>query len=99
MMFNDVANLIGQSSNGVNAIGDPVIEETSRRVFVKVSSIGLKRKLEAQEAGLKLEWKFTLSDVAEYNGEEIIEYKATRYNIVNAYITDAQRVDLIAARY
>ena len=99
MMFNDVANLISQSSNGVNAIGDPVIDETMRRVFVKVSSIGLKRKLEAQEAGLKLEWKFTLADVAEYNNEEIIEYKGTRYNIVNAYITDTQRVDLIAARY
>lgn len=97
-MLNDVANLIAQTET-VNEIGDSIATETSRQVFVQVASIGLKRKMEAMEQGLKLQWKFTLSDMAEYQNEPIIEYHGERYNIVNVYITDDQRVDLTAARY
>ncbi|MBE6955672.1 MAG: hypothetical protein E7449_07190 [Ruminococcaceae bacterium] len=96
-MLYDVANLIARTSEE-NDIGDLIYTESPRQVYVEVSSIGLKRKMEAMAAGLKLEWKFTLSNVAEYGDEEIIEYKGKRYNIVNVYITDMLSVELIAAR-
>lgn len=98
-MFNDVAVLISKTSAGVNEIGDISYQETKRQVFVRVSSIGLKRKMEAMASGLTLAWKLTLSDVAEYKDEEVIEYKGARYNIVNVYITDNNEVDLTLARY
>lgn len=98
-MFDDVAVLIAQSGVTVNEIGDTIYQETPRQVFVRVSSIGLKRKMEAMASGLQLAWKLTLSDAAEYKDEEIIEYNGVRYNIVNVYITDNHEVDLTLARY
>lgn len=97
-MCEDVAKLISQTAS-VNEIGDTIYQDVPRQVFVKVSSIGLKRKMEALASGLQLAWKFTLFDIAEYNNEEIIEYKGVRYNIVNVYITDQHEVDLTVARY
>lgn len=97
-MQNDVIKLIAQTVN-VNAVGDSIMTETEREVFAKVESIGLKRKLEAQEAGLKLAYKFTLSDAYEYEDEEILEYKGIRYNIVNVYINQFQEPELLTAKY
>ena len=97
-MENDVIKLIAQTVT-VNAVGDSIMTETEREVFAKVESIGLKRKLEAQEAGLKLAYKFTLSDAYEYEDEEILEYKGTRYNIVNVYINQFQEPELLTAKY
>ena len=68
-MQNDVIKLTAQEVT-VNAVGNSLMTETEREVFAKVESIGLKRKLEAQEAGLKLAYKFTLSDAYEYEDED-----------------------------
>ena len=97
-MQNDVITLIKREMT-VNSIGDPIPKETERDVFAKVESIGLKRKLEAQEAGLKLAYKFTLSDAYEYEDEEILEYNGNRYNIVNVYINQFQQPEILTAKY
>ena len=97
-MQNDVITLIRREMT-TNGIGDSIPEETEREVFAKVESIGLKRKLEAQEAGLKLAYKFTLSDAYEYEDEEILEYNGIRYNIVNVYINQFQQPELLTAKY
>ena len=97
-MQNDVITLVKQTMT-TSAGGDSIPTETSREVFAKVESIGLKRKLEAQEAGLKLAYKFTLSDAYEYEDEEILEYRGTRYNIVNVYINQFQEPELLTAKY
>lgn len=98
MLFADTAKLISQTFT-INSIGDSIPTETSRTVFVEVQSIGLKRKVEAMNAGLKIERKFILSDIAEYQGEAILEYNNERYNIVNCYINDDQQVELTCGRY
>ena len=97
-MQNDVIKLVAQTVT-VNAVGDSIMQETEREVFAKVESVGLKRKLEAQEAGLKLAYKFTLSDEYEYEDEEILEYKGTRYNIVNVYINQFAEPEILTAKY
>lgn len=98
MICPDVVTLIAQTFTE-NDAGDSIPTESERTVYCDVQSIGLKRKLEAMEAGLKLEYKFVLSDVAEYEGENILEYKGTRYNIINAYTTEQHSVELVTARY
>lgn len=98
MLFSEVANLISQVYT-VNSIGDSIPTETSRQVYVEVHSIGLKRKIDALATGLNVDLKLILSDVAEYADEKIVEYKGTRYNVKNVYITDAQRVELDVGRY
>ena len=83
----------------VNAIGDSIPTETMRLVYAECKSIGLKRKIEAEQAGLKLENKFILSNVAEYQDEEILEYNGKRLNIVNVFCTDEGTVELTTARF
>ena len=98
MLYSDVANLISQTYT-VNSVGDPVATETSRQVYVEVKSLGLKRKIEAMATGLNIEFKLILSDIAEYNGEKIVEYKSVRYNVVNVYVADDQSVELTLGLY
>lgn len=97
-MQNEVIKLIKQTIT-VNSAGDSIPGETEREVFATVESIGLKRKLEAMEAGLKLEYKFTLEDEYEYDGEEILEYNGVRYNIVSVFINRFKQPELLTARY
>ena len=97
-MQNEVVKLIAQTMT-VNTAGDSIAVETEREVFAKVESIGLKRKLEAMEAGLKLEYKFTLEDEYEYDDEELLEYNGKRYNIVNVFINSFKQPELLTARY
>lgn len=97
MLYSDVANLIAQTYT-VNSIGDAVPTETSRRVYVEVKSLGLKRKIEAMATGLNVEFKLILADVQEYNDEKIVEYKSVRYNVLNVYVADDQSVELTVGR-
>lgn len=95
-MITDVCKLIKQIPS-VNDIGDVIMAETEREVFCKVLSIGLKRKVEALTAGLKLSFKIILSDYAEYEEEEILEYKGIRYNVVSTYIAEDNSIELMLA--
>ena len=97
-MQNDVITLVKQTMT-TSAGGDSIPTETTRDVFAKVESIGLKRKLEAQEAGLKLAYKFTLSDEYEYEDEEVLEFNGKRYNIVNVFINEFRQPELLTARF
>lgn len=97
-MQNEVVKLIKQTYT-LNDVGDAIAAETEREVFAKRESIGLKRKLEAEEAGLKLAYKFTLADEYDYDNEEILEYNEERFNIVNVFITSTREVELTTARF
>lgn len=96
--MNDIITLVTQSYT-VDSAGDSIATETTKDVFAERRSIGMKRKMEAMDAGLKLEHKFILADEYEYSGEEILVYNGIRYNIVNSFITDDRRVELTTARF
>lgn len=98
-MINATAiKLIGQTFT-INAVGDSIPAETGRVVYAEHKSIGLKRKIEAEQMGLKLTDKFVLSNAAEYHGEEVLEHNGRRYNIVSVYIADDESVELTTARF
>lgn len=97
-MMNDELKLIRQRMTTSDA-GDSIPTERARTVFCERKSIGLKRKLEAEEAGLKLEHKFVIQDEMDYRGEDICEFHGRRYNIVNVFVNDDHTVELTAARY
>lgn len=98
MVFAQTAKLISQSYT-INSVGDSIAVETKREVFVEFQSIGLKRKIDAMATGLNVEFKLTLSDIAEYQDEKVIEYDNKRYNIQNVFIRDDQRVELTVGPY
>ena len=98
MLYADVANLIAQTYT-TSSIGDAVATEVVRQVYVEVKSIGMKRKIEALAAGLNVSFKLVLADVQEYNGEKIVEYRGTRYNVLDVYVADDQSVELTVGLY
>lgn len=98
MLNADAIKLIKQTFS-VNEYGDSIPTETIREIYAEVKSIGLKRKIEAEQMGLKLDLKFVLSNVAEYQDEEILEFHGKRLNIVNVYVTDEEKVELTTARF
>ena len=93
MLFAQTCNLITQVFT-VNSVGDSIATETSRMVFCEFQSIGLKRKIDALATGLNVEFKLILKDLAEYDGESIVEYGGTRYNVKNVFIRDDQLLEL-----
>lgn len=82
--MNEVLLLI-QQTQGVEEYGDPVVTETAREVFAKLSSIGQKEFYQAHAVGLQPEMKFVLADYLDYEGEALAEYDGQRYRILRTY--------------
>lgn len=61
-------------------------EETKRMVYCTVRSVGYNEFYRALENDLHPTLVFTLSDLAEYNGEKIVEYESRRYRVVRVYL-------------
>lgn len=96
--FDNIAWLIAQTTT-VNDVGDSIAAESKRMVYVCVKSVGMKRKIEAEQIGLKLEYKFILADNTEYDGEQIIEFNGKRYNIVDVYSAPDNKLELLVKRF
>lgn len=94
----DVIDLIAQTFN-VNAIGDQIATETRRTVYAVVDSYVAKRKIENLSAGTKPEIKFLISNRADYEGEQIVEYAGARYNVTAVAFKDNDVVELTARIY
>ena len=69
----------------VNAAGDTVMEETRRRVWAEMKSVGASYKLQAQAAGMRPKYRFLLSDYMLYKGEERMEYNGEQLRIIDTY--------------
>jgi SPP1 family predicted phage head-tail adaptor len=65
--------------------GDLVTTETTRDVFAKLGSIGMKEFYQAQAVGLQPELKFVLADYLDYEGETLVEYNGQRYRVLRTY--------------
>ena len=82
--MNDVITLI-QQTRGVDDYGDPVITESARDVFARLSSIGQQEFYQAHAVGLKPEIKFVLADYLDYDGESLVQYEGQRYRVLRAF--------------
>lgn len=82
--MNDVIQLIKQSCS-TDEYGDPVITQSSRQVFCRVDSVGMKEFYQAAATGLKPEIKFVLVDYLEYQGERFVEYGGSVYHVLRTY--------------
>lgn len=98
MILDDVVTLIREEITA-NAAGDSIATEHRRQVYVGVKSIGATRKIEAEQMGLKLAYKFVLADPAEYQGEQILEYQGQRLNIISDYVNENFEVELTTKRF
>lgn len=82
--MNEIIHLIKQTRS-TDEYGDPVISQSSRQVFCRVDSVGMKEFYQAASTGLKPELKFVLADYLEYQGEQLVEYDDAVYHVLRAY--------------
>lgn len=82
--MNEIIHLIKQTRS-TDEYGDPVISQSSRQVFCRVDSVGMKEFYQAASTGLKPELKFVLADYLEYQGEQLAEYDGAVYHVLRAY--------------
>lgn len=94
--MNEILTLI-QTTVAVDECGDKSTEETTRRVFARLGSIGQKEFYQAQAVGLQPELKFVLADYLDYNGEQLVEYSGKRYRVLRTYRT-GQELELTVYR-
>ena len=96
-MYNDVLTLVKEKFE-VNEYGDSVASETTRDVFCKVRSIGMKEKYQAQAVGLLPELVFVLADYYEYEKEQKVVYNGEKYRILRTFVKDTHEIELVVTR-
>lgn len=71
--------------------------ETSRTVFCRLASIGMKEFYEASARDFYPEVKFILADYLEYQGEQLVEHNDQRYRVLRTYRT-GQELEIVVTR-
>lgn len=77
-----------------DSYGDLVQVMTKHEVYARVRSISQNEFYQAQTAGLKPSYKFTLNTSHDYLGEELVFYNGVFYKILRTYINEADEIEL-----
>lgn len=93
----EVITLIKTNEQTQDANGVWHKTQTERQVFCQVNSVTRSEFFEAGRAGLNPEYEFTLF-FADYEGEELIEYKGKRYAVYRTYIGRNDIIELYTVR-
>ena len=96
-MHNDILTLVKETFD-TNEYGDSVSSESSREVFCKVRSVGMKEKYQAQAVGLLPEMVFELPDYYEYDDERKVRYQGKEYRIIRTYKKETNEIELVVTR-
>jgi len=80
----DVIDLIGRTDGVRDETGVWRYQETRRRVFCDVRSIGGREFFAAKEQGIRADLRFTLF-APDYRGEETVEHAGIRYAVYRTY--------------
>lgn len=71
--------------------------ETSRSVFCRLASIGMKEFYEASANDFYPEMKFILADYLDYNNERLVEHNGRRYRVLRTYRA-GQELEIVVVR-
>ena len=71
--------------------------ETTRDVFCRVASIGMKEFYEANARDFHPEVKFILADYLDYDNEQLVEHNGQRYRVLRTYRT-GQALEIVVIR-
>ena len=95
--MNEVIKLI-QKSVTTNEYGEKLETEKAREVLGTIKSVSQKEFYEGMANGLNLELRFEIADYMDYDGENEAEISTRRYNIVRAYRTVTNSLELTLSR-
>lgn len=71
--------------------------DTSRDVFCRLASIGMKEFYEANARDFFPEVKFILADYLDYDNEQLVEHNGQRYRVLRTYRT-GQELEIVVER-
>ena len=92
MVRADVCYLIAESPKAHGIFDAP--EETKRKVYCTVKSVGQTEVYQANAVGLNPELKLILAHAFEYKGEKLAEFREERYDIIRTYVNEADGIEL-----
>lgn len=95
-MYDKVIELIKVESS-VDDYGNTQLTETSKSVFAEAKSVGMREWYEAKVHGVRPEGTFELADYADYDGEQLLRYKNTTYDIERTY-QRSRRLELVVTK-
>ena len=81
-MYDDTAALITSVYDGYDIYGNPKKTATRRTVYVQPRGVYSSEFYNAAQAGMKPSITFELAVRADYNNEDLIEYKGVLYKII-----------------
>ena len=81
-MYDDIATLKAVSTSSYDSYGNEVITYTDTDVFVMPRGVYSAEFYNAAQAGLHPSITFELANKADYNGQKIISWKNTLYNVI-----------------
>lgn len=96
MTYDHELTLIAQTM-GEDEIGNQTPTETRKTVLCNVKSVGRNEFYSAATAGLRPSIVFVIHGY-EYDGEQVVEFEGTRYNVIRTYSTDFEEVELTCER-
>ena len=94
--MNDAVTLV-KKSYLPDETGELVSVQTTRTVFAKVESVGMKEFYEAMAQGLKPEIRFVIFDHLDYQGERMVEYLGDSYTVIRTYRKNLASIELVCA--
>ena len=83
-MFEDVA-ILKSVTYEVDSVGNQIATYENRQVYVLPRSIYQSEFYQAAHAGLRPNLTLVLANYADYEGEDLIEYKGKEYTILRSY--------------
>lgn len=94
--MNDTITLV-KKSYLPDETGELVSTTTTRDVFAKVESVGMKEFYEAMAQGLKPEVRFVIFDHLDYQGERTVEYLGDTFTVIRTYRKNLTSIELVCA--
>lgn len=95
-MFESVATLYS-SVTSQDEYGNIIDNYSTSTVYVKPRSVHANEFYNASTTGLKPEVVLVISTPADYHGEELVEYKGIKYEVIRVY-QDGMRIELTLQR-
>ena len=96
MLRADVLTLVEESPKAHGVLETP--QETTRKVYCTMRSIGQSEVYQAKAAGLAPEIKLVLAHAFEYKGEKRCVFRDVPYRIIRTYIKETDEIELTVER-
>lgn len=83
-MYDSIATLKGEPTATYDEYGNETLTYTETTVYVLPRSVYNAEFYNAAQAGLHPSITFEMTNRADYNGEKLIEWEGTLYNVIRA---------------